>query len=369
MKVASIHLTNFKRFEDLHIDLRSSSTGDVASQFLFLGDNGTGKTTVLQAVALCLSLACKRTTSVKEFNWPGWVPGRYERRGKPSIELEVHFTKDEIDATHEAARRWFDSSKERRIWKEIHQPWQIGIRAPTARRGTVFSRSVPPCALRGSPPISRPLVCGSVPGDRSERADLFVRLPGVFWFDQFRTLATPPASSEDNGDTNGAGRVSYEVGVAQFRRHLNRWQLSHLVHKPVEHDFLQELENSYKRIFPGRSFDAPEPMYRAGIPSPEDYYFMISDGNRNYDIEEMSAGEQAVFPILYEFVRQQIGNSVVLIDEIYLNLHPPVAQWLLSALPALGPGCHFLLTTHSEAISSVVSPYHIRRLPGGRLCL
>lgn len=49
MKVASIHLKNFKRFEDLKINLRNSLTDDIADRFLLLGDNGTGKTTVLQA--------------------------------------------------------------------------------------------------------------------------------------------------------------------------------------------------------------------------------------------------------------------------------------------------------------------------------
>jgi predicted ATP-dependent endonuclease of OLD family len=113
----------------------------------------------------------------------------------------------------------------------------------------------------------------------------------------------------------------------------------------------------------------PEPMYRSGVPSPEDFYFIINDGNRAYDIEEMSAGEQAVFPILYEFVRQRIRNSIVLIDEVDLNLHPPLAQAFLAALPVIGPNCQFLLTTHSEAVTSVVSPEQIYRLPGGRLCL
>lgn len=66
-------------------------------------------------------------------------------------------------------------------------------------------------------------------------------------------------------------------------------------------------------------------------PTPEDYYFLINDDHRTYDIVEMSAGEQSVFPILYEFVRQQIAYSVVLIDEIDFNLHPPaehVWTWL-----------------------------------------
>ena len=108
MKVASIDLTNFKRFGDLHIDIRNSLTNDVADQFLFLGDNGTGKTTVLQAVALCLSMASGRTRTVKEFDWLGWVPGRYERWGRPVVKLEVHFTQKEIEATIEAAQQIAD---------------------------------------------------------------------------------------------------------------------------------------------------------------------------------------------------------------------------------------------------------------------
>ncbi len=198
---------------------------------------------------------------------------------------------------------------------------------------------------------------------------LFGQLPGVFWFDQFRTLATPPTSNGSNGDQEESGRVSYDAGVAGLRHFLNRWQLLRLARYSTHSDFLVELERSYQRVFPGRSFAQPEPMYRAGIPSPDDFYFMIDDGEHTYDIEEMSAGEQAVFPMLFEFVRQQIRNSVVLIDEIDLNLHPPLAQAVLSALPALGPGCQFLMTTHSEAISSVFSPHRIYRLPGGRLCL
>lgn len=96
---------------------------------------------------------------------------------------------------------------------------------------------------------------------------------------------------------------------------------------------------------------------------------MLSDGNRTYDIEEMSSGEQSVFPMLYEFVRQRIRNSVVLIDEIDLNLHPPLAQSLLASLPRLGPSCQFIFTTHSRAISELVSPHEVHRLEGGRPCL
>ena len=154
-------------------------------------------------------------------------------------------------------------------------------------------------------------------------------------------------------------RVTYSVGVSRLRKYLNGWKLEKLQSGPRygrTDDYLLELENHYKLLFPGRSFSDPEPMFRGGAPSPSDYYFMLSDGNRTYDIEEMSSGEQSVFPMLYEFVRQRIRNSVVLIDEIDLNLHPPLAQSLLASLPRLGPSCQFIFTTHSRAISESRQP-------------
>ncbi len=204
---------------------------------------------------------------------------------------------------------------------------------------------------------------------------LFERLPGIFWFDQFRNLATAPGSREveSNGSLKEepAERVPYAIGISQLRQYLNRWKLQQLQAspRPGEVNYLKKLEGHYKRIFPGRSFADPEPMFRSGIPSPSDYYFMLSDGTRTYDIEEMSAGEQAVFPMLFEFVRQRIRNSIVLIDEIDLNLHPPLAQALLANLPRLGPNCQFIFTTHSSAISEVVSPHEVLRLAGGVPCL
>ena len=357
MKVERVTLRNFKRFDALTIEIKNKALDEVADQFLILGDNGTGKTTVLQAIALCLSKACGRT-SVEAFDWPGWMPGRYKRWGQPHIELTVHFTDDEIAATAEAARRW-----------DLNEPQQF-FTAP-GKKTTVHLRldgeQFQNDASELTQFMGRSHAASLLSTDASAR-DLFDRLPGVFWFDQFRNLAIAPGG----GEKESFPHDSYEAGVARLREYLNKW-LFERIGKGVpgyrRHDYLLELENLYKKVFPDRSFTDPKPMFRGGIPSPADYYFMISDGHRTYDIEEMSAGEQSVFPMLYEFVRQQIKNSVVLIDEIDLNLHPPLAQTLVSALPQLGVNCQFIYTTHSEAISAVVSPEQVYRLPGGRLCL
>ncbi len=363
MKIARIKLEDFKRFKSLDIEVRNRLTQDVADQFLILGDNGTGKTTVLQAIALCLSIACGRTRAIDDFNWLGWVPGRYEQWGEPRIELEIHFSEEEIQATKEAAQRWFRGAKLNRPAETFVEPGKSPVVHLKLHGSNCFApRREEFFQFRG-----RWYAIQLLRTDPKAR-DLFEHLPGVFWFDQFRNLASPPGQTEP-GDTENGAHISYSVGVARLREHLNRWQLNRLAGATGGRDFLTDLENSYKRIFPGRSFRGPEPMYKGGVPTPTDYYFLLADGYRTYDIEEMSAGEQAVFPLLYEFVRQQIRNSVVLIDEIDLNLHPPLAQSLLNALPTMGPKCQFFLTTHSESISSIVSSEEIYRLEGGRLCL
>lgn len=368
VKVARIYLENFKRFQTHEIQVRNALTQDVAERFLVLGDNGTGKTTVLQAVALCLSMACGRTYSVSDFNWLGWLAGRYERWGRPFVELEVHFDEAEIAATREAARRWFDARSPQATveGRTFVEPGESRVVTLRLEGGHCYAPSREEFfQFRG-----RGYAAGLLRTDSGARR-LFDRLPGVFWFDQFRNLATPPPPEDQNSGTQGGtgGRVSFDVGVARLRQHLNRWQLNRLNPYTPRPDYLDELEQMYQRIFPNRSFGNPEPMFLPGVPSPEDFYFIINDGARSYDIEEMSAGEQAVFPILYEFVRQRIRHSVVLIDEVDLNLHPPLAQAFLAALPLLGPNCQFLLTTHSEAVTGVFSREQIHRLPGGRLCL
>lgn len=356
MKVAHIHLENFKRFKTLDIPVQNSLTEDIADQLLILGDNGTGKTTVLQAVALCLFLAGNATKKVNNFNWLGWLPDRYARWGYPLIELEVHFSPEENEATSHVAQLWSENGP------ELKKPFASPGNAETVKlrlKGERFDNTKEELFQFGGRSYAASLVAHG----NYEARQFFSRLPGIFWFDQFRNLF-----NSKSADNPLDGRVTL-LGIGGLRTFLNKWLIGRLDQNAP--NYLKELEELYKKVFPDRAFSGPEAMNNYGAPTPDDYYFMISDSisGRTYDIEEMSAGEQAVFPILYEFVRQQIKYSVVLIDEIDLNLHPPLAQRLLYLLPQMGTHCQFFYTTHSEVISSVVSPAEIYRLPGGSLCL
>ena len=281
----------------------------------------------------------------------------------------MSFEEEELETTRELARLWYDRQpQEFRSDREFVEPgmnrtvrviltgdfWKVGDR-PAERaqfRGRYYAQWF----------INR--------GEQSVRS-YFPKLPGIFWFDQFRNLGSN-SSHEGTGDglKEQSGSVSFELGVGYLRRFLIDWRRKQEAgNRSYPIDYLRQLEGLYKKVFPDRSFGGLENLPSLNSPTEDSTYFLIDDGFRRYDLVEMSAGEQSVFPILYEFVRQQIAYSVVLIDEIDLNLHPPAAQFLVSQLPKIAPTCQFIITTHSESVSDVVGESDTHRLAGGALCL
>jgi hypothetical protein len=194
----------------------------------------------------------------------------------------------------------------------------------------------------------------------------FSKLPGIFWFDQYRNL-----NSESSRNTQeGNGQSLSKQGISRLRESMIDFSRSPAssVAQDSTND-LMTIEHHYQKIFSGRSFGGLEMTPSIEAPMVEKSFFVLNDGEYTYDIVEMSAGEQSIFPILYEFVRQQIAYAVVLIDEIDLNLHPPIAQFVVGQLPVISSSCQFILTTHSEAVNNVMSENETYRLPGGSLCL
>jgi predicted ATPase len=366
MKVESIYIQNFKKFQDLRVSFKNKILDEVSDRFLILGDNGSGKTTLLQAIALPLALATKRIQNVSDFDWIGFLPGRYWRWGTPRIELEVSFEEEELEATREIANAWYHSLPadfrpdpfitpgNSRVVKVIlnGEHWKAG-NTPEERAqfwGRYYTQSF----------INR--------SDQSVR-HYFSRMPGIFWFDQFRNLGTPSQETRE-GNKELRGETSFELGVGRLRQYLISWKRRQEAGINSENDYLNQLEKLYKKVFTDRCFaENLEELPSLDSPTEETTYFLLSDGNRTYDVAEMSAGEQSIFPILYEFVRQQIAYSVVLIDEIDLNLHPSSSQFLTGQLMRISPTCQFIITTHSEAVSNVISDNDIYRLSGGVLCL
>jgi predicted ATPase len=355
MQIAKLSIQNFKGIRDLELSFEDEA-GQVRPLTLLLGDNGSGKTSVLQAIALVLSLATRRTAEPAQLDWPGFLAERVSSLGNTKVALEVVFGEDEQVAIDEAFRPWLKQNPSSPLnpanWPGIVDPAALRRLTLVYESGALsFAEGKPGERQMGGRFYIRELL-KTQPGMRS----LFKRVGDVFWFDQNRNLMT--IGSRD------------KRGIERLRDFLVTWWGFHTSHRRTEEtDYLGQLERRFSELFPGTRFLGVEPKPGYTSSSASDSYFLLEREGRVYDLAEMSSGEQAIFPLLYEFVRLGIARSVVLIDELELHLHPPQQQALLSALHRIGPDCQFIVTTHSPYLEQVTPDEEEIRLPGGHRCL
>jgi ABC-type lipoprotein export system ATPase subunit len=355
MKVQKLRFQNYKRFNNRELDFRDPETGLAEDLIVLVGQNGSGKSSVLQAVAAMLGAATGRLSAPSELEWPGFDLNLASVAwARPvGIEVDVEFSQGEVKATREYfGRTDMARDKDKGSPGESDQvtlhynPDLDRVEAPTAAEffqfhGRNYARMIFKYAEEGP--------------------QLFDRVGGVFWYTEHRTTnsLTP---LESNGQT-----ITFD-DMSLLSRRLSDWfnfhervQRGDYDLRPGQRDFLADIERAYRTVFPNRHFEGPVP--RTDVDEIlEEPWFYLSDGHHHYELSEMSGGERAVFPMIFDFAYWTICNSVVLIDELELHLHPPLQQGLLKALRKLGKNNQFIITTHSEAVLSIVPEASIRRL-------
>ena len=369
MKLKHALIENFKGIKRCEIDFISPSSQSPRFLTAIVGDNGSGKTTVLQAIALTLSMATRRTPhhSADQLRWLGFRADRLGTHGATRVELEVVFTQDELEATRSLYDQWQDPTRpsvQPAMFPSVTLVFEKG-RTSSPQGNAAFyqflGRYYVKTRLKTLPQL-RPF---------------FRRVGDVFWFDQLRNLGSRLRdTSEKEGGRDPADEASsfeqnenWTAGVEQLREDLIGWWGYHTSPKrDPANDYLARLEPWLARIFPGTKILGLEPRGSANSQRPE-FDVLFERNGVSFDLAEFSSGEQAVFPILSEFVRLEIARSVVLIDELELHLHPPQQQALLGALRKIGPDCQFIFTTHSSYLSEALPNEEIVRVEGGRPCL
>ncbi len=371
MRLKHVVIKNFKGVREIEFPAHDTPHA-LRTITALLGDNGSGKTSVLQAIALTLSMATRRTRDMASFNWHGFLPERVSSLGPTFVELLVTFESEEIAVTNELFLAWQDSlPPERRQTMQIVPPSDRSEVTLRLERGRVTS----PEGWEAVNQFLGRFYIKTLRNTRPELKENFAKLGDVFWFDQHRNLGALMADdlkTEERFLGTGSEESVHEgwqAGVEQLREYLVGWWGHHTTVPRRGRDFIEPLEKLFQTVFPGTRFVGIMP--RGGVTSPRasDFYFLIDRDTRIYDLAEMSSGEQAVFPLVYEFVRLDIKRSVVLIDELELHLHPPEQQRLLAALPKIGSDCQFLITTHSEFLSSAIPNEQEVRLERGARCL
>jgi hypothetical protein len=290
--------------------------------------------------------------------------------------LTVDFDQEEVDATRSLFQEWRNSQS-----SELFPSQRVVEPSDHRQVKLVYEggRVVSPQGRAGVHQFFGRFYINWLAQTMPDKKDLFAKLGDVFWFDQFRNLGSVLAEREllarprsEYKAGFGRRRESWAAGVEQLREFLVGWWAYHTSAASIKgqgKDYLKDLERRFAELFPGTKFRGAKPREGVAAPSAKDFYFLLERHDQLYDLAEMSSGEQAVFSLLYDFVRLNIARSIVLIDELELHLHAPAQQALYAALPRLGSDCQFVFSTHSEYLTGVIPDEYEVRLEGARRCL
>jgi predicted ATP-dependent endonuclease of OLD family len=303
---------------------------------VLVGKNGSGKTSILQAIAAVLGNVTGRLEKVSDLDWPGFdVELANSNWQQPTeIKVEVEFSTAEITAIQELTKK----------------PLYNRFITLTLQNDTIHTNT--PEIFKGRNYVKQ------LVKTQADAYKLFEQVGTVFWYTEQRTATS--LTSEHNGkiinisDELLRDRLSK---FALFHQQLEMGRFKAL--RSGQRDLFVELQKAYQTVFPERRFEGT--LLRPNIDDIlSEPWFYFDDGQHQYEISEMSGGEKAIFPILFDFVNWNIHNSVILIDEIELHLHPPMQQAFLRALPKMGQNNQFIISTHSDYIEQILpndSPY------------
>jgi len=354
VRIQSVRLRHFKQFDDRTFDFTDPITGAPRDLVVLVGPNGAGKSTVLQSIAATLGTATGRLRRPSDLEvWPGFdlaLAGR-NWADDPLVEVDVAFGAAELAAIHDLHARL----------DPVRYPVAPG-QSPRAQLRLADGR-VRASALEEYFQFRGRRYARRLKKSHPKGYGVFEDVGTVFWYTEQRTAnsLTPDLGLDEDGQPQ-----RLEFSLDQLRQTLANLENWHYRHKgqallPGQRDIFGTLGRLYGEVFPGRTLDGSEPRSEPGevLQAP---YFFLSDGARRYELGEMSGAERAVFPLLFDVANWSINRSVVIIDELELHLHPPLQQALLRALPKLGTGNQFIISTHAEAIADLVPESSIVRL-------
>lgn len=359
MKIKQLSLRNYKKFDSKVLDFCGG--GDTPENMILLvGDNASGKSSILQAIALLVGGAVWPKFQPSELRYPGFRWDNIQKGRMPvQIDATICFTDDEINDTG-------------RFCKELRE------RYPETYQNTPDSNPEISISLDyidnkvKSPKHNHLLQMKGyqyalqLVKFKTGFEDYFRNVGSVYYYDEQRTASSIETAGLSGGDIENTRELIDEKVIKEV---LFKWYVFHqqvasgkFILKEGQRDIFSVLEQRYQMLFHGRYLKGFAPKM-----SPDSFFeteqdFWLSDGKNDYEFSEMSGGERAIFPMLIDFANRNINNSIILIDELELHLHPPLQQALIRALPQLGENNQFIITSHSDSVCAMFAENQIIRL-------
>lgn len=341
MKVRNLELRDYKKFVTKKPISFLNPDGEVNELTLIVGNNGTGKSSILQAIVALIAPFTHDKFSATALDWSGFEY-RFIQSGKMPLQLQatIEFSESELEATVEYAKKLNERGRELSIPKknkEITLKFDYDKQKALATGGKCDAYQ-----------LSGYQYAKQLSALEPDSAKLFDKIGSIFWYTEQRTsYSVSDVFDEETNKLDSlrlflSNMYNFHIAVTEGKRKLREGQF----------DFYDKLSKVFSTVFPDRKFVGATPRFDLLEKSTAPDFF-LNDGKNDYELSEMSAGERAIFPILMDFAKYNINNSIIIIDEVELHLHAPLQQAFIRALPQLGKNNQFILTTHSDNVAAM----------------
>ncbi len=351
MQISHVRIQNFRQFEDLKLDF-TDPLGRVRDLTLLIGPNGSGKTTVLDAIAAAIGPTTElpsTRTSLK------LSPPSIVRKGAlcAKVTCRLRFTEDEIAATR-ALFEYSGDDKEVPDAREAELTWTYPDPQRRIRRGyAAWNPWGAWTLLKGRVYLARLL-------GLSSHVDLewFRRVGRVITVDQQRTALAKVIRQDIariiQGDV-GESEEEDSRWTSDPRTILLDLAVKSSIPGPTDDEF-QRIKERYAEICAPRRILGPVRDEMGAL----DVRF--SDGSHEYGYDGVSSGEAMVLLFLIKMVSERIHRSIVLVDEVELHQHPVWQRRLLHLLTRVGDENQIIATSHSSYLRDVVPRDAVREV-------
>jgi predicted ATP-binding protein involved in virulence len=312
---------------------------------LIVGVNGVGKTSVLDALRVCLSAAVKRVNRLR---------GRVEafnlddiRIGADALTVECGVrigTRDYAYLFHKP--REASAPQEKRAGMPREQ-----VHA-TPEKAEFIGKA--PSPVTGGEPGGRPLAVlfstnRAVPSERAPGKGVAAGGMAAAFADAF---------------------ANRELRLGEFAAWI-RAQESLRRERPASARALNALREAVSRFLPGYG--------NLRLADDSERQLVIDRGRTTVPVRQLSDGERGTLALVLDLTRRLAhanpgladpaaeAGAAVLIDEIDLHFHPKWQRQIVHNLTAAFPRCQFIATTHSPQVIGEVEHYRIQIIADGQV--
>lgn len=355
MYVKKIEIKNIRSIVDFTWELATSD--QLPGWHVLIGDNGSGKSSVLQAISL--GLIGPRQSLRLNPNWEEWLRFGTDE-GIIVIEVSYDREVDRYSGGGQPYRGNIVLQLYLSRYKNIEKSSGIELREPGNK--TIRNRA-------------NNYVWGENKGWFSAGYGPFRRFSGSDSQNQSILFAPGKAAAHAS--------VFYEsIALSNYREWLKNLDYTSSRGTGEEAQNAKHLLNHIKAFVNQDGFLPYETHLDSIVPSTTGTNVIFVDGNKNHvNIEQLGDGYRSILSMTLELIRQMTlqydisqvfdtsnptkinAPGVVLVDEIDAHLHPEwqrrIGFWLTEHFPNI----QFIVTTHSPLVCQAASKGSIWRLP------